>query len=50
MELDPEDCQAQLNDHSCNSDSHDIGIDDHASCSLTNLMKDFIDEPTQIEV
>lgn len=38
------------NDRMYDSDSYNIGIDDHASYCLTNSLKDFIDTPISVKV
>jgi len=42
--------QARTNDHSYDSDSYNIGIDDHASYCLTNSKDDFIDTPVDTKI
>ena len=37
-------------DHSFDTDSYNIGIDNHASYCLTNNLKDFIDTPQKVKV
>ena len=39
-----------INDHSYDTDSFLIGIDNHASYSMTNNIKDFIGAPTKVNV
>lgn len=40
---------AQTNDHSYDSDSYNIGIDNHASYCLTNSLNDFVDTPVHVK-
>ena len=42
--------QARLKDHSYDTDSFNIGIDNHASYCITNSLHDFIDTPTRVKV
>jgi hypothetical protein len=41
---------ACLKDHSYDTDSFNIGIDNHASYCITNSLHDFIDTPTRVKV
>ena len=37
-------------DHSYDTDSHEIGIDNHASYSMTNNLKDYVGKPRRVRV
>jgi hypothetical protein len=42
--------EARSKDHSYDTDSFNIGIDNHASYCSTNSLQDFIDTPTHVKV
>lgn len=41
---------SRIKDHSYDTDSFNIGIDNHASYCITNSLKDFIDTPKRVKV